>query len=105
MIAGCDVFLAMRYHSLIFATALCVPVVAVDYTQGGKVRSFARPFLPEELVCDVRGLTSQGVMRAVDYAIRNRTHIRGELLGLRDRLYHSSRLAGATAGRLLGERS
>lgn len=40
-IADCDVFLSMRYHSLLFASFLGVPTVALDYTMGGKVNGYA----------------------------------------------------------------
>jgi len=41
--AGCRAFLAMRFHSLVFASTLGVPVVAVDYTLGaGKTHALAR---------------------------------------------------------------
>lgn len=40
---GCSAFLSMRFHSLVFAEALGLPVVAIDYTMGaGKTDSLAR---------------------------------------------------------------
>lgn len=45
----CGAFLAMRFHSLVFASALEVPVVSIDYTLGsGKTHS-----LGKNLGCDV----------------------------------------------------
>lgn len=39
----CDAFLSMRFHSLVFAATLGLPVVAIDYTLGaGKTHSLAR---------------------------------------------------------------
>jgi polysaccharide pyruvyl transferase WcaK-like protein len=32
--------ICMRYHSVVFAETLSLPYVAIDYTQGGKIRSF-----------------------------------------------------------------
>ena len=44
-IAACDAVVCMRYHSLLYSTALGVPAVAVDYTDGGKVATFTSEWL------------------------------------------------------------
>jgi len=50
---------AMRFHSVVFAVALGVPVVPIDYTNGGKISSFCqslgiRCWSPDELVHQIK---------------------------------------------------
>lgn len=40
-IRGANAMLAMRFHSLVFASTLGVPAVAIDYTLGGKTHALA----------------------------------------------------------------
>src|SRR5690606_18977832 len=39
---GVGAMLAMRFHSLVFASTLGIPAVAVDYTFGGKTYALAK---------------------------------------------------------------
>ena len=39
-LSGLDMLYAMRFHSVVFAVALGVPVIPIDYTTGGKIKSF-----------------------------------------------------------------
>lgn len=41
LIVSMDLYVSMRYHSLLFATACNVPSAVLDYSRGGKVYSFA----------------------------------------------------------------
>ncbi len=44
--------ICMRFHSVLFADALGVPFMAVDYTGGGKIRNFIRDKNKESLMID-----------------------------------------------------
>ena len=41
-LSGLSVLYAMRFHSVVFAVALGVPVIPIDYTNGGKISSFCK---------------------------------------------------------------
>lgn len=53
-LSSLSVLYAMRFHSVVFAVALGLPVIPIDYTNGGKISSFCkalgiRSWLPVEI--------------------------------------------------------
>ncbi|MGC6482606.1 MAG: polysaccharide pyruvyl transferase family protein [Synechococcus sp.] len=54
-LSSLSVLYAMRFHSVVFAVALGIPVIPIDYTNGGKISSLCKTFgircwLPDEIV-------------------------------------------------------
>jgi len=105
LIGGCDIFLAMRYHSLVFAATLGVPVIAVDYTSGGKVAAFARELCGAIPCLDLAELRLGTVVAAIDLAWEHRQEIAEALARARPELLARSSLAAEAALDLLGRQS
>jgi polysaccharide pyruvyl transferase WcaK-like protein/sulfatase maturation enzyme AslB (radical SAM superfamily) len=68
-LSGLDRLYAMRFHSVVFGLALGIPVVPIDYTNGGKIASLCRAlaircWTPSEFVEEVR---SAGAPPAAQY--------------------------------------
>ena len=100
-IKDCDVFLAMRYHSVLFGVTLGVPTVAIDYTRGGKVAAFSRRALPPEFVFDIATAEVSRIMAALGQALESRSEA-GMLVQDRvDEFVAGARLAGEAAASLL----
>ena len=100
-IRDCDVFLGMRYHSILFAAALGVPTVAVDYSRGGKVAAFGRRVLPPESVFDVATLEASQIIGALGRALGMRRDSEKQRRHSREELVSKARLAGEAAALLL----
>jgi polysaccharide pyruvyl transferase WcaK-like protein len=67
-----DAVVAMRYHSLIFALGLGVPVVALDYTLGrGKVEALADRFGVQSASVD--SVTPNGLLSLIDALFEHRS--------------------------------
>ena len=101
-IAACDVFLSMRYHSMLFATTLGVPTVALDYTLGGKIQGYGRD---TGLVKDVIDLAShwrpEDVVERLNASLGERGRYRETLAACRADLIARSAKAGRVAARCM----
>ncbi|MCD4813017.1 polysaccharide pyruvyl transferase family protein [bacterium] len=65
-IAAQDLFIGMRFHSVVFAATLGVPVIALDYTHGkGKVSGFMEMMDQAEAVIDINDLTKEMMLEKI----------------------------------------
>jgi polysaccharide pyruvyl transferase WcaK-like protein len=55
LLSSLDLLYAMRFHSLVFAAALGVPVIPIDYTNGGKITALCK-------LLDIRSWTPSDVV-------------------------------------------
>lgn len=61
--------LCMRFHSVLFADTLGAPLVAVDYTGGGKIKGYLKDRQREHLMIDRAELAGGRWRKAVDNAL------------------------------------
>ncbi|MBL9215221.1 MAG: polysaccharide pyruvyl transferase family protein [Opitutaceae bacterium] len=54
--AGAEFCVCMRFHSCVFAAAVGVPFLAIDYTAGGKIRAFLEDNRHEARMCGLDAL-------------------------------------------------
>jgi polysaccharide pyruvyl transferase WcaK-like protein len=100
-ISRCDVVVGMRYHSLVFAAALGIPAVAVDYTRGGKVAAFAREWLRWAPLLEVADISAERLVDAVGSQLSDAASVRQRLLERAQDMSALSRLAGVAAAQLV----
>ena len=101
LIQRCDIFVSMRYHSLLFATILGIPVIAIDYTLGGKVASFAQEQDVTDWVLDIRTLSGQELCEAIDDVWSRKHDIIEKLRAKHNDLVERSDLAGVRTAEIL----
>ena len=75
ILSGLDKLYGMRYHSVVFAVALGIPVIPIDYTNGGKIKS----------LCDLFEIRCWSPSEFVDGVLKNDEmpfpqHVNPELL-------------------------
>jgi polysaccharide pyruvyl transferase WcaK-like protein len=73
---GFDFFIAMRFHSLVFALLAQVPLVAIDYdSHGGKVSGLMQAMGLSEFVLNIANATPERVRALVDKGLCERSAI------------------------------
>lgn len=65
-VSRCQAVVAMRFHASLFSLAAGTPVVAIDYTLGGKLAALADQFPDSMILLDPRSLTATKLSNAVD---------------------------------------
>jgi polysaccharide pyruvyl transferase WcaK-like protein len=58
IMAKASFVVSMRFHSLVFANTIGAPLVAIDYTQGGKIAHYARERGLHDRLVDFQGLSA-----------------------------------------------
>ena len=86
---------------MLFAVALGVPTVAIDYTLGGKVAAFARRVLPSDSIFDISMAEPGDILEAIARALAAPESGRMAPGLTRDSLIAGSRLTGETCAQLL----
>jgi polysaccharide pyruvyl transferase WcaK-like protein len=97
----CDMVIAMRYHSVLFAAIQGTPFLAVDYTHGGKIGSFMREIGMSEWLLNLEDLSVADLQGACMRLWRERSVVRQRLETLRGGLVEASLLAGQVAAKQL----
>jgi polysaccharide pyruvyl transferase WcaK-like protein len=104
-IAACDAVVCMRYHSLLYSTALGVPAVAVDYTDGGKVAAFTSEWLVGTPLLKATEMSAEMLSQEVGRVLGQESGVRlGGSARIKE-MVGRSRLAGETAASMLAEGS
>jgi len=78
VIQQCDAIVTARYHTLIAALSLGVPVLAVSWHH--KYAHALGLFGQEEYLCDVKDCRADNLIRLFDYLWRNREQVRQTIL-------------------------
>lgn len=63
--ASADCVLAMRFHSVVAAVAMEKPLVAIDYTFGGKTRGFLRDLNAEAHMIDPASTSTEDIINRI----------------------------------------
>jgi polysaccharide pyruvyl transferase WcaK-like protein len=58
---GAQLNVCMRFHSVLFCQELAAPFLAIDYTRGGKIRSFLQDQHAEDRLVDLETLAGGGL--------------------------------------------
>lgn len=80
-IANQDLFIGMRFHSVVFAAVLGVPVIAIDYTLGkGKISGFMDMINSNDQIIDIDEL--KDVQQLIDKVTKLKNHLREKSIEL-----------------------
>jgi len=104
IIKQCDVFVGERLHSVIGATSLGVPTVAISYLQDPRL-GMVRPMVTDKYILHLENLTANRLQNVVEDLWLNRRDVS---VSLRERAVEMCRLAainGDILKRLLEKRS
>lgn len=99
-LAGFEMCIGMRLHTLIYSACVCVPLVGLVYDP--KVSGFL-DYIGSDNYCDVTTLGEEELCRAVDRCFENREENVRRLAEKRDRLRHLAEKNAAAAIELIGE--
>jgi|GEM_PF-5893190 len=103
MISRSDLVVAMRYHSVLFSAAACVPFVAIDYTHGGKIAAFMKELGMSQWLLDLESLSGERLREVCHSLWEQRETVRAELEVRRPVLMEASLISSAMAVSLLRE--
>lgn len=103
MISCSDLVVAMRYHSVLFSAAACVPFVAIDYTYGGKVAAFMKELGMSQWLLNLESLSGERLREVCHRLWEQRETVRAELDVRRPALMEASLTSSAMAVSLLRE--
>jgi len=101
---GCDLAIAMRDHSVLFATIQGLPFLAIDYTHGGKIGAFMKEIGMSEWLLDLESIAFEDLRSACVRLWQERSAVRQRLEGLREGLVQASLVAGQVAANQLSPR-
>jgi polysaccharide pyruvyl transferase WcaK-like protein len=99
---GFDFFVAMRFHSAVFAMLSGVPLVAVDYdSQGGKTTGLMEAMGLSEFVLNIADATPERLWTLVETGLSQRTEIARRIAEHLPALRDRERANGTTIRELL----
>jgi polysaccharide pyruvyl transferase WcaK-like protein len=77
LVGHMDLFVGTRLHSLIFATVMKVPCIAIAYQE--KVRNYMHAVGQGDRVLEIDSFSVQGLIEQFDRLYRDRAQVRGQL--------------------------
>jgi len=77
IIKKCDLFIGARYHSIVAATSMCIPTLAISWHH--KYYEVMKLLGQEEYVCDVRSLNFLELQKKVTKLWKSRKKIKNEI--------------------------
>ena len=100
----CDVFMGMRFHSLVLASAVEVPIIGLVYAP--KVRGFMRLMECENFSLELANITPAGLQEVTVHAWKNKAQLKMQQKKVVDELKAGARQAARTvAERYFPERA
>lgn len=100
----CELFIGMRFHSVVLASAVENPVIGLIYAP--KVRGFMRLLESEQYALELAQLSQESLMEAIEHAWNSRDELRAKQKLVIDDLKRGARRAAKTvAGRYFPERA
>jgi polysaccharide pyruvyl transferase WcaK-like protein len=100
----CDVFMGMRFHSLVLASAVEVPIIGLVYAP--KVRGFMRLMECENFSLELASISPEGLQEVTVHAWKNKAQLKMQQKKVVDKLKAGARQAARTvAERYFPERA